>query len=84
MSPQYDEIRQQILNGQRSWSCPPQDADLFLATVVEPLREMKARGAFDVAEAKQNRRGKSVVVRVDIVGSINHVALGAARQSLES
>jgi hypothetical protein len=77
MSDYYDEIRQQVLDGKRSWSCRNvDDADDFLTKVVVPLRKMKANGVFDsLAELEWNRRGGSFVARVDIEGAINFDAL---------
>ena len=71
MSSHYGEIRRQILDGQRSWNCSAGYADIFLKTVVMPLRLMKANGAFDLAESKYNRRGFGVITRIDITGAIN-------------
>jgi hypothetical protein len=75
MSPYYDQMRKLVLDGKRSWSCRPEEADVFHEIIVLPLREMKARGAFDLVEAKLNRRGRSVVMRVDVVGTIKRDAL---------
>ena len=76
-SPYYDEIRQQVLDGKRSWNCGSEDdADDFFTKIVVPLREMKANGAFDdLAELKWNRLGRSFVARVDIEGAISQAKL---------
>jgi hypothetical protein len=73
----YDEIRQQVLDGKRSWNCGTEDdADDFFTKIVVPLRQMKANGVFDgLAELDWNRHGGSFVARVDIEGAINFDAL---------
>jgi hypothetical protein len=73
----YDEIRQQVLDGKKSWSCSSEaDADDFFTKVVVPLRQMKWNGVFDnLAELEMNKRGGSFVARVDIEGAINFDAL---------
>ena len=75
--PYYNEIRQQVLDGKRSWNCRDEDdADDFLTKIVVPLRQMKANGVFDrLAELEWNRRGDTFVARVDIEGAINFDAL---------
>lgn len=76
--PSPDEIRQQILDGKRSWHVGEydNDPDVFFTRVVVPLRQMAAKGVFDnVAELESNRRGGSFIARVDIEGALNLDAL---------
>jgi hypothetical protein len=68
------ERRREILDGQRSWDFTKyaNDPEFFYTMVVLPLRELKSAGMFDeLDEMTRNARGRTDIVRVDIVGAIN-------------
>jgi hypothetical protein len=74
MSEYTDALRQQILDGKRSWDYRDydNDPDRFLTEVAGPLNDLVRSGAIeDIAETKMNRRGASFIARVDILGAIN-------------
>jgi hypothetical protein len=74
MSEYSETIRQQILDGKRSWDYRnyDNDPDRFLTEVVAPLQDFcNERALEDLAEIKINRRGASFIGRVDILGALN-------------
>jgi hypothetical protein len=70
----YEERRQEILDGKRSWNILDSggDADVFYTEFVLPLRKLRDEGTFEkLIELKVNRRGAQIISRVDIHGAIN-------------
>jgi hypothetical protein len=70
-----DKIRQEILDGRKSWSVEERTAkayDLFEVQVVRPLRELFAEGFFeDLREIPKPLLGEPRVGQVKIFGLVN-------------
>jgi hypothetical protein len=69
-----DDRRQEVLDGQRSWSVQDAggDADVFYTEFVLPLRDLRAEGMFQkLHEHESSRRGAKIIDRADIPSAIN-------------
>jgi hypothetical protein len=72
-----DQRKQELLDGKRSWNVADAggDHDIFYSEFVLPLRDLKYAGFFDgLSEHKVNRRGRSDINRLDVLGAINYNA----------
>lgn len=71
----YDDRRQEILDGKRSWGKNEDaggDADVFYTEYVLPLRELRDAEMFErLWEHRGSYRGTKVIDRVDILGAVN-------------
>ncbi len=70
-----DKIRQEILDGKKSWSVKERTTkayDLFEVEVVRPLRELFADGFFeDLREIPKPLLGEPQIGQVKILGLVN-------------
>jgi hypothetical protein len=75
VSPYRNTIRNQILDGKRTWSNAEfgGDHDVFFTEVVKPLRDLKYEGVFDtLSEIEAPIDGEVYVIGVEIIGAINY------------
>lgn len=69
-----EEVRQQILDGKRTWSVDEygSDYDAFFTQAVAPLRSLRAKGMIQaIEEISVAHDGETHIGIVEIIGAVN-------------